>query len=70
MAGVMKSEDDSVSLIRDGEDRIIVNTETMLNDDQMQDLFWAAMIMMKSGKTLREIFKGGEENGPDNRDDG
>jgi len=69
MTSAMKSEDGSVTLFRESVKSIRVMTEKTLNDDQMQDLFWATMFMMKSGKTLREIFKGGEENGPDNRDD-
>ena len=62
----IKTEDDSVSCIRESLRAIRVTTDNPLNDEQMQDLLWAALLMSKSGKTLREIIK----NGPVDRTDG
>ena len=47
-----------VSLRRETENKIILNTVKRLSDEQMQDLYWVVLLMEKTGLSLKEILKG------------
>ena len=50
--------------VREKGNKISICTSERLNDDQMRELFWIALGMARSGKTLTEMLKGEEtENG-------
>lgn len=61
MAGVWmtpcKNGQCEISVRRDGINKIIIGTQTPLNDEQAEELFWCVGAMLRSGKTLKDLLK-------------
>jgi len=45
-----------VFLRRDGRNKIIIHAEKSLTDDQMQDIYWVVLAMVRTGKRLKDLI--------------
>lgn len=46
-----------VSVIRESPHRTVIRTVHPLSDKQVEDIYWCTIIMMKTGKGLKEILQ-------------
>lgn len=47
-----------VTLIRHSKHKIEITTaEKPLDDDQMRDLYWIVLLMLKTGKTMKDMLR-------------
>jgi hypothetical protein len=65
MYSIMAKNTDGVTdilLKRDSVNTISISMLEPLRDEQAEDLVWAALLMLKTGKSLKEILKEAENN--------
>jgi len=47
-----------VCLHRQTETRLVIDTLVPLTDEQMSDLYWLTLLMMKTGKRMKDLIGG------------
>ncbi len=45
-----------LSIVRESQNTLKIRTVNPLSDDQMEDIYWSVLLMMKTGKTLKEML--------------